>query len=105
MLLKNIPILRIFDVGKAKEFYIDWLGFKIDWEHQFEIDMPYYFGISKDDIQLHISEHYGDATPGSKVFILCDEIEKYCKELKSKNYKYYRPCAEKTFYGALCAWK
>lgn len=102
MLQKNIPILRIFDVAKAKEFYIDWLGFKIDWEHQFEPNTPYYFGISKDDIQLHLSEHYGDATPGSKVFIICDEIEKYCDELKAKNYKYYRPSVEKTFYGALC---
>ena len=33
MLQKNIPILRIFDVSKAKEFYIDWLGFKINFEH------------------------------------------------------------------------
>ncbi|MEP7229033.1 MAG: glyoxalase superfamily protein [Ginsengibacter sp.] len=30
---KVIPILRIFDHKKAIEFYIDWLGFKIDWEH------------------------------------------------------------------------
>ena len=30
-----IPILRIFSVDKAKEFYVDFLGFKIDWEHRF----------------------------------------------------------------------
>lgn len=30
---KVIPILRIFDYKKAIEFYIDWLGFKINWEH------------------------------------------------------------------------
>ena len=102
MLQKNIPILRIFDVAKAKEFYIDWLGFKIEWEHQFEADMPHYICISKDDIQLHLSEHYGDATPGSKVFIICSEIEKYFKELQSRPYKYYRPGLNKAFYGALC---
>ena len=102
MLLKNIPILRIFDVAKAKEFYIDWLGFKIDWEHQFEANTPYYFGISKDDIQLHLSEHYGDATPGSKVFIICNEIEKYFSGLQNRPYKYYRPGLNKTFYGSLC---
>lgn len=102
MLQKNIPILRIFDVAKAKEFYIDWLGFKIDWEHQFEENTPYYSGISKDIIELHLSEHYGDATPGSKVFIVCNEIEKYFAELQSRPYKYYRPGLEKTFYGSLC---
>ena len=101
MLQKNIPVLRIFDVAKAKEFYIDWLGFKIEWEHQFEENMPYYIGISRDDIQIHLSEHYGDATPGSKVFIVCNEIEKYYAELQSRPYKYYRPGLNKTFYGSL----
>jgi len=101
MLQKNIPILRIFDIAKAKEFYIDWLGFKIEWEHQFEKNMPYYIGISRDDIQIHLSEHHGDATPGSKVFIVCNEIEKYFAELQSRPYKYYRPGLNKTFYGTL----
>jgi uncharacterized glyoxalase superfamily protein PhnB len=101
MLQKTIPILRMFDVVKAKEFYIDWLGFKIEFEHQFEENTPYYIGITKDDIKIHLSEHYGDATPGSKVFIVCNEIEKYYAELQSRPYKYYRPCLEKTFYGTL----
>ncbi len=102
-LLKNIPILRIFDVAKAKEFYIDWLGFTIEFEHQFEPDTPYYFGIGRDGIQLHLSEHYGDATPGSKVYITCNEIEKFYTELlQTRPYKYYRPGLEKTFYGAMC---
>lgn len=101
MLQKTIPILRMFDVAKAKEFYFEWLGFKIEFEHQFEENTPYYIGITKDDIQLHLSEHYGDATPGSKVFIVCNEIKKYFAELQSRPYKYYRPCLEKTFYAAL----
>lgn len=101
MLLKNIPILRIFDVAKAKEFYIDWLGFTIDFEHQFEKNMPYYIGISKDDIQIHLSEHHGDATPGARVFIICNEIKKYYEELQSRPYKYLRPGLEETFYGTL----
>ena len=28
---KTIPILRIFSVEKAKEFYVDFLGFTLDW--------------------------------------------------------------------------
>jgi hypothetical protein len=28
---KTIPILRILDETKAKEFYVDFLGFKLDW--------------------------------------------------------------------------
>jgi catechol 2,3-dioxygenase-like lactoylglutathione lyase family enzyme len=37
-----VPILRILDVAKAKEFYGDFLGFQIDWEHRFGPDLPLY---------------------------------------------------------------
>lgn len=32
---KTTPILRIFDEKKASEFYVDVLGFTVDWEHRF----------------------------------------------------------------------
>jgi catechol 2,3-dioxygenase-like lactoylglutathione lyase family enzyme len=47
MLQQAVPMLRIFNVAKAKEFYIDWLGFEIEFEHQFEPDTPSYFGLIK----------------------------------------------------------
>src|SRR4051812_9278801 len=28
-----VPVLRIFDVAKAREFYAGFLGFTVDWEH------------------------------------------------------------------------
>ncbi len=34
---KTIPILRIFDVEKAKEFYVGFLGFTVAWEHHMVI--------------------------------------------------------------------
>lgn len=100
MLLQNIPILRIFDVAKAKKFYIDWLGFEIDFEHQFEPDTPYYIGIKRDEIQLHLSEHHGDSLPGIRVLITCIEIAKFLAELQSRTYKYYQPGIQETFYGS-----
>ena len=42
-----IPILRIFSVEKAKEFYVDFLGFKIDWEHRFGDNFPLYAQVSR----------------------------------------------------------
>ena len=44
---KTKPILRIFDESKVKEFYIHFLGFKIDWEHRFEEGLPLYMQIIK----------------------------------------------------------
>ena len=35
-----IPIFRIFDVDKAMEFYRDYLGFAVDFEHRFGGELP-----------------------------------------------------------------
>ena len=43
-----IPVLRIFDVDKAREFYTDFLGFSIDWEHTFDDHAPVYLQASRD---------------------------------------------------------
>lgn len=89
-----IPIFRIFDEAKAHEFYIDWLGFKIDWEHRFSDNAPLYMQISRGEIRLHLSEHHGDACPGSKAFIEFENLEAYHRELLEKNYKYNKPGLE-----------
>jgi uncharacterized glyoxalase superfamily protein PhnB len=96
-----IPILRIFDEQKAIEFYIDWLGFEIVWKHHFEDNTPIYMEIKKGNITFHLSEHHGDGTPGSRVFIWGEDIKEYHKELIDKKYKYNRPGLEKTFYNAI----
>ena len=98
---KVIPVLRIFDYKKAIEFYIDWLEFKINWEHTFDDNTPVYLEIEKDGLILHLSEHHGDGTPGTNVFVWVTGIEQFHKEIINKKYKYNKPGLEKTFYGAL----
>ena len=92
---KTTPILRIFDEAKAKEFYIDFLGFKVDWEHRFEDGLPLYMQISKDGCVIHLSEHHGDRSPGTAMRIETDELDTFQKQLLAKNYKYARPGIEK----------
>ncbi|MGF1629133.1 MAG: glyoxalase superfamily protein [Kiloniellaceae bacterium] len=89
-----IPILRIFAVEKAMEFYVDFLGFKIDWEHRFGDDFPLYAQISRPEIVLHLSEHHGDASPGSTVFVWMRGIAAYHRELVAKEYRYNKPGLE-----------
>jgi catechol 2,3-dioxygenase-like lactoylglutathione lyase family enzyme len=68
MLIKQtIPIFRMFDLAKAKDFYVEWLGFTVDWEHQFEENTPIYMQVSRDNLILHLSEHHGDCCPGAKI--------------------------------------
>lgn len=99
---KTIPILRIFDYAKAIEFYVDWLGFSIVWEHRFEDNTPVYLEVEKDGITLHLSEHHGDGTPGTHVFVWCTGVKAFHSMLLNKQYKYNRPGLEETFYNAWC---
>jgi uncharacterized glyoxalase superfamily protein PhnB len=88
---KTTPILRIFDEAKAKEFYVDFLGFKVDWEHRFAPDLPLYLQISLDGCVLHLSEHHGDCSPGSAMRIEATGLDAFQQKLLAKQYKQARP--------------
>ena len=85
------PVLRIFDVTKAREFYVGFLGFEIDFEHRYGEGFPLYMGISRSDCRLHLSEHHGDACPGALVRIATRDIDRLQAELSGKNYTYAKP--------------
>lgn len=90
-MLRVIPILRIFDEAKAREFYAGFLGCTIDWEHRFDANAPLYMQVSRGNCVLHLSEHYGDASPGSAIRIDTTELDAFHAELSAKQYKYARP--------------
>lgn len=96
-----IPSLRIFDEAKAREFYVDFLGFKVDWEHKFGDDFPIYMQISRDDTAMHLSEHHGDGCPGASIMIVVDDVKAYQQELIAKKYKYARPGCEETDFDTI----
>jgi catechol 2,3-dioxygenase-like lactoylglutathione lyase family enzyme len=93
---RMVPILRIFDIEKAKEFYLDFLGFQLNWEHRFEGDLPLYMEVSHGNCSIHLSEHYGDGTPGTSIRVELNGLEVYHQELVKKEYPYARPGIEKT---------
>ena len=86
-----IPIFRIFDVGKAMEFYCGFLSFTVDWEHRFAPDAPLYCQISRSGMLMHLSEHAGDASPGARVFVPITGAAALHDELNAKDYPYMRP--------------
>jgi uncharacterized glyoxalase superfamily protein PhnB len=86
-----IPVFRIFDEVKAREFYIGFLGFDVDFEHRFSDDAPLYLGVSRDGFELHLSEHHGDGSPGGRVRVQVSDIDGFYAELAARNYKYNKP--------------
>ena len=89
-----VPIFRIFDITKAEEFYVGFLGFRVDWKHRFDDNGPLYMQISRGGMKLHLSEHHGDAAPGSTAFIRVAGLSAFNGELLKKNYRYNRPGIE-----------
>jgi catechol 2,3-dioxygenase-like lactoylglutathione lyase family enzyme len=89
-----IPVLRIFDGALARAFYLDWLGFKPDWEHRFGPDFPLYLQVSRGPAILHLSEHYGDCSPGARVLIQVADINALHDELAARPNPNMRPSVE-----------
>lgn len=92
------PIFRSFDEAKAREFYVGFLGFTVVFEHRFAPDAPLYLGLRRGEAELHLSEHHGDACPGSAVRIAC-AVDALHAELTAKAYRYARPDIETTEWG------
>jgi uncharacterized glyoxalase superfamily protein PhnB len=95
-----VPILRSFDETKTKEFYCDFLGGTLDWEHRFEPGTPLYMQISLGECRLHISEHFGDGCPGARLRIAVDDVDAFQKALLAKKYRHSRPGLQDMPWGA-----
>jgi Glyoxalase superfamily protein len=86
-----VPVLRILDEVRAREFYLGFLGFSTEWEHRFEPNSPLYMRVRRGRMVLDLSEHHGDGTPGSTIWVPVDDVEALQKELVGKSYKFMRP--------------
>jgi len=96
-----IPILRIFNIAKADEFYLEFLGFKVDWDHRFDPSAPLYRQISRGNLILHLSEHHGDGSPGVHIRVMMDGVEAFQREISAKDYPYMKPGLETMPWGML----
>jgi hypothetical protein len=56
-------------------------------------------GIERGGLELHLSEHHGDASPGSTVFVWMSGIRDFHGELTAKHYGYGRPGIQRQPWG------
>ena len=87
----GVPILRIFDVDRAKDFYLGYLDMRLDFEHRFEPNTPLFMQVSRDDLVLYLSEHHGDGTPDTVVYIPTEDVRELHADLSPRPYAYLRP--------------
>jgi hypothetical protein len=83
----SIPVLRMLDEAKARAFYLDYLGYEVDWEHRFSPQIPgspLYMQISHGDSVLHLNGHTDKDAPTSEVRISVKRLEAYCEFFRAK---------------------
>ncbi len=80
----SIPVLRMLDEAKAKAFYLDFLGYAIDWEHRFRADSPdspLYLQVSKGASVFHLNGHANEDAPVTEVRIPVRGVEAFSEWL------------------------
>jgi DNA-binding SARP family transcriptional activator/DNA-binding XRE family transcriptional regulator len=87
----GVPVLRVMSMEIALPFYIDYLGFTLDWEHQFEPGMPLYAQVSRSTVILHLSEHHGDGSPNGVVWFPVRDVFSLHQELLARPNAPLRP--------------
>lgn len=95
-----VPVLRSFDETRAREFYIDYLHFSVEWEHRFDhADSLLYMRLRRDQFVPDLSEHHGDGTPGSTVWVPVGDVRALHAELQATGYGRLNPGVEDDFPG------
>ncbi len=74
-----VPILKVSDADVATDWYAR-LGFEKAFEHRYSEDFPAYVGLSRGDVALHLSEHVGDATPDTLLYLWVDDVDAVASE-------------------------
>jgi uncharacterized glyoxalase superfamily protein PhnB len=94
-----IPILRIFDEAMARSFYQTYLGGAETFSHRFGVQAPLYLGVQLLGADLHLSEHFGDATPGSSIRLRIENLTDYHAQLAETAYPNANPSIHEQRWG------
>ena len=82
-----MPTLRITDYARGKAFYVDSLGFQIEWEHRFEPGFPVFMQVSRDGMSFFLTEHTGDCPVGGLLHLYVPDVDAWYAEWIGKGVK------------------
>jgi catechol 2,3-dioxygenase-like lactoylglutathione lyase family enzyme len=69
-----VPILRVADADRAVAWY-ERIGFRKVGEHRFEPHLPAFVTVARGPVYLYLSEHEGDARPGTLVYLWVGDVD------------------------------
>lgn len=84
------PVFQVQDYQQAHDFYVSWLGFRLDWEDRAS-DGKLYMQVSRGGFTLHLSNNRRDSSPGAKVRAGMNGLIAYHHILLKKENPFPRP--------------
>ena len=86
-----MPTLRMTDFTRSKQFYVDGLGFQVDWEHRFESGFPVFAQVSRDGMAFFLTEHTGDCPVGGLIHLYVNDVDAWFDEFRRRNIRVQEP--------------
>ena len=74
-----VPALRIRAYEAARTFYAQ-MGFTEQWTHQFEPGLPVFASVSREGMEIFLTEHHGDCQYGALVHFYVDDVDELYAE-------------------------
>ena len=79
-----VPTLRVDDFAASRRFYEAGLGFAVDWEWRDAPGEPAFVQMSRDGMNLYLSERAGDAAPGGLVYLYVANVDHFHDDLRAR---------------------
>ena len=79
-----VPALRITDYERSKAYYVETLGFTVDWEHRFEPHFPVFMSVVRDGMQIYLTQHSGDCQVGGLVHFVILDVDAWHSEFRER---------------------
>ena len=70
-----ISQLRIIRAADSLPFYVQGLGFTVDWQHQFEPGFPFFLQLTREGQTIFLTEHAGDGEVGGVVYFIVPDVD------------------------------
>lgn len=70
-----IPQLRMTRSAVSLPFYVQGLGFAVDWEHRFEPGFPLFCQLTREGQTVFLTEHTGDCEVGGAVYFIVPDVD------------------------------
>ncbi|QDU97726.1 glyoxalase superfamily protein [Lignipirellula cremea] len=73
------PVLYVQSAASSATWYAR-LGFEVQGEHRFADGLPLYMFLRRGGVILHLSEHQGDARPGTLLYLYVEDVDTIAAE-------------------------